>query len=181
MQVGPEDLAIRSVRLLGFATPLLDQGSTETTVWPLTEYDRLPPEEQKADKVMKGVGPRLHNTLEAYGGNSQLPQRIGLFAVDINPDRLLDLRSSEGIQPVRLARHAWRLARVAMNGTERIVQEIHDSYGPADAVRMTLPPRSGLRQYRRGIINPPDVPPQFLLIRTPNIRMRKVGDSPAVR
>jgi hypothetical protein len=182
MQVSPAGLAMTSLRLVGFAVPLQGLGSTEERVWPIIEYQDLPPEQRITDRLLKGVGPRLHNTLEAYSGNSDQPEKVGVYAVDIDPrpGYLLDLHANQGNRVARVVRHAWRLVHAARSGAEPVIKEIHASYGNADAVRMALPPRSELRQRRHGVINPSDVPPQFILIRNPNIALHKVGEVPAL-
>jgi hypothetical protein len=182
MQVDPATLSIEAVRLVGFALPLIKPGGTDRVVSPITTYRGLPRVERKnIDKLLKGIGPRLHDTLEAFAGNSGHPGNVGIYTIDVDPDPKHLLQLHPGNRVARLARHAGLLVRATIGDPEEVINEIHESYGKADAVRMTLPPRSEGRQLLRRVKNPAEIPPQFILVRNPNITLHKVGSAPALR
>ncbi len=165
------------VRVLGFATPIARGGGFDTSelVTPLVDFVDLPPKVQTIDEQGKGVGPRLCNVRESFGGARQVPEQIGVYTVDLYRDRILDGRADQGGKLARVAHHASRILRSKLTGVEDAVGRIHRSYGDVDAVLLEVPPHPELRRVRRGINNPEGITPQFLLIRNRAVSLRRIG------
>lgn len=180
LQVTEADVAAGSLRLVGFGMPFSRTGYNHgAVVTPLTEFADLPADHKGIDEQGKGVGPRMYNVREAFGGARTKPADIGVFTFDIDPQNILDLRASQGSKVHRIARHAGRILRAKLNSTEAVVAGIHASYGDADAVHLEMPPLPELRQVQHGVRNPAGVTPQFMIIRKPNILLHRVGSTSA--
>lgn len=179
LEISEAEVAAAGIRLVGFSLPLSREGGINNAdiVRPLTHLWQLPLENRTIDEQGKGVGPRLYNSLQALGGSRVRPDNVGLYTVNIYPDRILDLRANQGNRLKQIARHAGRVARSKLTSIEEVVNDIHASYGDADAVELTMPPHPELRQLQHGVKNP--VKPQFIIIRNPNILMQRVGTAPA--
>lgn len=181
LQITDEKVAIDSLRLLGFGTPVSRDGGFDAsdTVRPLTEFRELPEANQNIDQQGKGVGPRMYNVHEAFAGAKSKPDTIGVYAFDINPSRLLDGRATQGNKIARIGRHAGRILRSKISGVEEVVAGIHESYGNVDAVELEMPPLPELRQVKHGVKNPENITPQFIIIRNRDILLHKVGETDA--
>jgi hypothetical protein len=181
MEVPEANIAMGSLRLIGFAVPLSIRGgmSTDKLVTPITDFNTLPKVNQTIDEQGKGVGPRLYNVRQAFGGAKNKPDSIGVYSFDLDIKRLLNAKVTQGSTVQRLARHAGRMLRAQLNSTEDVVQGIHASYGTADAVQLEMPPLPKLRQANHGIANPEGIVPQFMIIRNPAITLHRVGSTTA--
>jgi len=181
LEVSEADVAVDSLRLLGFGVPVARQGGVDNAavVRPLTEFRDLPRPEQTIDRQGKGVGPRLYNVREALAGAWTKPAAVGVYTFDIAPARLLDGRQTQGGKMARIARHAGRVVRSQLLGVEAVVAGIHAGYGDVDAVELEMPPLPQARQAAHGVKTPTGVTPQFILVRNPAIALRKVGETSA--
>jgi len=181
LEVAAENVAVGGLRLLGFSTPLAREGgfNRDNFVTPLTELNELPLEARNIDMQGKGVGPRLYNVREAFGGARQKPPFIGVYTVDIQMDRLLDGRLTQGGKMARISRHAGRILRSKLRSLENVVADIHDSYGDADAVELEMPPLPELRQATHKVKNPEGATPSFIIVRNPALVLTKVGETDA--
>lgn len=188
LEVSPDVVAIDGLRLLGFATPYGEgKGGMDMSaiVHPLTRFSDLLPAYQTIDRQGKGVGPRLYNIREAFGGAKEKPASIGVYTFDINPRNLLDARTTQGGKAARIGRHAGRILRSKLNGLETVVADIHEAYdralntGELEAVELEMPPLPGLRQARHGVKNPPAITPNLMIIRNPKVLLYKVGETDA--
>ncbi|HWT55406.1 MAG TPA: hypothetical protein VN031_00035 [Candidatus Microsaccharimonas sp.] len=188
LQVNPVETALGGLRLLGFATPLGEgPGDMDMSdvVHPLTRFADLLAAQRTIDEQGKGVGPRMHNVREAFGGAKVRPVTIGVYTFDINPSNLLDGRTTQGGKVARIGRHAGRILRSKLSGLESVVADIHDSYdqalntGELDAVELEVPPHPRMRQTKHGVETPAGITPAFIIIRNPNILLHKVGETDA--
>lgn len=178
LEVDESAAAISGLRLVGFSLPISHFGGIDhsETVHPITDFGELPADSRTIDAQGKGVGPRLYNTWQSLAGSRVKPDNVGVYAVDIDPSKLLDLRSVQGGRALQIARHAGRIVRSKLTSIEKVVNSIHESYGEADAVELRMPPHPVIRQLQHGIKNP--VEPQFIIIRNKHILMRRVGTAP---
>lgn len=178
VQLTEADVAMGSLRLVGFGLPLKPKGgvSTESVVQPVTRFEDLAPQDQTIAAVGKGIGPRMHNTLEAVAGARQRPQGVGVYMFDVDSDKLLDGRQSQGSWVARIARHAGRIVSARQDSVESVVAGIHASYGEADAVLLEVPPLPRIRQWRHGIQN--RTTPQFIIVRDPGTTLHRIGSAP---
>lgn len=153
--------------LAGWCVP--QSGELTAAASSITELTMLPRDQRRADIVGKGVGPRLYNSPEAELGSS-LPGRAALYAVAVDPEKILDFRRSTeqsvSGKLLRIAEHAGKViaAKTMPNGLGRVVDRVHASYGDAETVVWAQPPRAQLRQNHRGGRATP-LPPAFALIR----------------
>jgi hypothetical protein len=188
LEVRPDAVAIDGLRLLGFATPLGEgRGGMDESdiVRPLTRFSDLPSAYRTIDLQGKGVGPRMYNVREAFGGAKEKPNSIGVYTFDINPANLLDGRKTQGGKVARIGRHAGRILRSKLSGLEAVVADIHDSYdyalntGKLEAVELEMPPLPELRQAKHGVETPAGVTPSFIIVRDSNVSLHKVGETDA--
>jgi hypothetical protein len=181
LAVAEADIAMGSLRLIGFAAPLSARGGTSTDkqVTPITDFNTLPKQNRTIAEQGKGVGPRLYNVRQAFGGAKSRPESIGVYSFDLDVSRILDAKVTQGSAVQRLARHAGRILRSQLSSTEQVVQSIHASYGTVDAVQLEVPPLPKLRQASHGVENPHGIVPQFMIIRNPAITLHRVGSTTA--
>lgn len=187
LEVSADRIAVDGLRLLGFATPLSKMsGELDTRsdiVQPLTDFNNLPAAYRTIDRQGKGVGPRLYNIREAFGGSQEKLDSIGVYTFDVDRSNLLDGRVTQGSKVARIARHAGRIIRSKLSDLETVVEDIHQSYnqalstGELDAVELEMPPLPELRQAARGVETPAGVTPSFIIIRNPDILLHKVGET----
>jgi hypothetical protein len=188
IQVNEFDTAVNGIRLLGFGLPIARQGGVNRNrvVRPITEFSHLPGENRTVAQQGKGVGARMYNVYQALAGGWKLPVRIGAFTFDIDPNRLLDARTTQGNRLARIGRHASRIAfaKVPGLGLERLTDRIHQDYeamareqglSGVDGVELEMPPLPELRQAGHGVHNPEGIKPQFIIIRNPDITLHHVG------
>jgi hypothetical protein len=173
-----EDELTDGARFLGFGVPFNGAGGFDTgeEITPITELSALAENHQKVDLQGKGVGPRMYNSPQAAEGFTELPDWLGAYVFSVRPDRLLDLRDSEGSKISRIARHAGRMVSSAVGGLDKVVNNLHRSYGDTDAVLMTQPPRAAMRQSMER--HQPDlegVPAEFMIIRNSLVTLTRVG------
>lgn len=184
MEVSPEDPKENTRRLVGFATPFDPKGgiNPNNSVTPITEYADLPEDARSIDKQGKGVGPRLYNVREAFGGSKERPPFIGLYMLDVRVDHIVDMRQSQGSSIGQIMRHAGRIVRSVVVGEDAVVQDIHAEYNARntnedllDAVLYNVPPHPALRQRAHRVETPDGLVPKFLIIRNPAIEMTRLG------
>ncbi len=184
MEVPPEDPLENNRQLVGFATPIARQGglNRDNFVMPITEYADLPEDARSIDQQGKGVGPRLYNVHQAFGGAKVQPPFIGLYMFDVRLDHSLDMRPFQGSNFQQIARHAGRIVKSALVGLEPVTQDIHADYDrrrtdgeQIDAVMLNVPPHPAMRQAMNHVENPAGIVPAFMIIRNPNIELTKLN------
>ncbi|HET8709590.1 MAG TPA: hypothetical protein VFL85_04925 [Candidatus Saccharimonadales bacterium] len=179
LQVDEQAAGINVLRLLGFAAPLARTGGFDwgDTVQPITDFQDLPEANRTIDEQGKGVGPRLHNTREGLAGYAKQPPKIGVYGFDIDPERIHDGRAMQGGKWTRIRRHAGRMLRSRFTGVEATVEDVHSSYGDVDGALLELPPLPLLRQRIRGVKNLAGIKPEFIIIRSNEILLHKIGET----
>jgi hypothetical protein len=174
---GPE------VWVAGFAVPYLPGGDTprfndRTHVRPVVAYADVPRSMQNVDQLSKGVGTRLYtDAVTAQSGSAvQEPgAQVGLYSVDLTRERILDWRGRQTSAARQIVRHAVQQAFGLVAGTEEVANWVHENYGDAAAVRMDTPPRGRCRLQREGAVIPGDIEPGFLILRSRDTVMRRLG------
>lgn len=179
-------VAADAIRFLAFGSPLAHRGGIDMAaeVSPVVNLADLHEEHRTIGLQGKGVGPRMYNTPQAALGYTpvEAPEGtyiFGAYTFDLDPERILDMRPSEGNALSRIVRHARRIVRQKRRGLAAVVDEIHASYeerGEHDAVSMTQPPNAKRRQVMER--HYPDLegyPAQFMIIRNAAITLRNVG------
>lgn len=186
LEVSELSAAVNGLRLVGFGLPVAREGgvNNDSTVRPITDFRELPDANRTVAQQGKGVGARMYNLPQALAGSWTLPAEVGAFAFTVDPARLLDARAVQGSRPARIMRHAGRIARAKLFGLEKLTDRIHEQYEEAahaqglegvDAVELEMPPLPELRQAGHGVRNPEGIKPQFIIIRNPDITLRRVG------
>ena len=191
IQINELETAVNGVRLLGFGLPIAREGGLNhrRVVRPITEFSHLPEENRKVAQQGKGVGARMYNVYQALAGSWAVPGEVGAYTFDIDPSRLLDARTSQGNRATRIARHFGRIlyahGKWVGLGLEKLTDRIHEDYeemareqglSGVDAVELEMPPLPELRQAGHRVRNPEGVRPQFIVIRNPDITLRRVGN-----
>lgn len=157
-----------------------EEGTLPDMISPITELRDVPARQRTIDRQGKGVGPRLHNTLESLSGMKE-PQPAALYALQIDPDvTIWDGRgehdSTLAGKGRRIGRHLGRILEAEVYGLEKVVDTIHASYGSADVVLMNQSPRAALLQSRRRVAPVPGLDARFLLVRDKDLLLYKVGN-----
>lgn len=161
---------------VGFGAPYSSVGGMDNDelITPITGLRQLHPGDQTVDKQGKGVGPRMYNTPEAALGTSDIPDVIGAYIFALNLARILDMRRRQGGTPIRILRHASRMVKSRVGSLDGLVDSIHRSFGDAEAVLYSQPPRAALRQEcERRSQSPPGMPAEFMIVR--HGLLRKIG------
>lgn len=178
---GTAHAAIEGMRTyLGFGAPFARGGGYDTAdvVSPITDYGELPAEFQNIDHQGKGVGPRMYNTWQGVIDRRIPGRTVGAYLFVVDENLLLDGREGQGSKIDRIKSHAGKLFRSAQTSPEKVVEAVHESYGEVDAVELEVPPRPLLRLKFRGIAQPGGITPNFMLIRSSEIKLHKVGIVP---
>lgn len=172
-----------NVRLLGFGALRSPNGGFDLSdeAISIVDFSQLHSSAQSIDLQGKGVGPRLYNTPWAAAGLTDAPSRQGAYLVDIDLAKVFDTRNTQGNKFQRIRRHAGRIVRSKLEGEERVVSEIHESFGDAEAVLYTQPPRAELREQHRSHrsrngSNSADIASEFILIRSITVPIHKIGE-----
>lgn len=170
------------VTVLGFGgTSAQDMSSLPAVKYSVAELAQVPLADQTVDKQGKGVGLRLYNSPHALAGladaPADAPDRVAAYMLTLDTRAVLDTRTASDRtltgKAQRIARHFGRMVFSHTETLEVLTTAIHESYGAADAVLFSQPPRARLRELTRGVR--PPVPSRFLVVRNPNLPAQGVG------
>ena len=165
---------------LGFYASSKDHTSRlPVEITPVTEFAEVSDELRHVGAQGKGVGPRLHNTLPMIDGIAEHGP-VGLYSVQVGPEVVIhDARRSIDKTVVgkgmRVAEHAGKIIQARLVGPDKVVSRVHDKYGSADIAIIHNPPRSELRQRRRGVEPIPGVDPSIMIIRDKRLPLMRAG------
>lgn len=167
--------------VIGFGNPFSRDGGFDESdrVTPIVNLHEVPEEFATVSLQGKGVGPRMYPTPQAAAGYTPRPDVLGVFSFDIHSEDLLDLRGKEGNSAGRILEHAWKIRRSQEDeqGLQEVVDAVHASYGAAQVVIRTEPPRAMLRRVvERRQLSPRGWPKQFAIIRSEDIPLERIGD-----
>lgn len=179
LQLDEGSLATDAIKFVGFGAPRSRSGGfdLEAREEPIVDLADLHPSAQKAGIQAKGVGFRAYNTPPASQALTDVPKVQGAYVFELRPEAIRDRRRAEGDTFTRIGRHADRLAGSQRTSLADVVEDVHASYGNADAVLYTQPPRAQIRQFFQRLS--PDVvgvPGEFMIVRSPLVRPTKVGE-----
>jgi hypothetical protein len=176
-----EEQALGYLSIVGFSVPYPERPKYfPAAVRPRTGYNTLPTDngsnERMYGKINRGVGPRVHNTVEALRGPKADIREAGIYSFDIAHSDLLDMRTMTDATVLTLAEQAGKLATYALAGGNRLTDLVHRAYGRnAKAVLFGQSP-NGLRKQRRRRAEKPDgIEPEMIIIRSSNTLMHRVG------
>lgn len=143
----------------------------------VTKWDEVPEYCRTIHEVGKGVGRRLYNTPQAAMGLQCRPSMLGMYSFRVVPERILDLRKgSDATFTGKVGRAAQQIGRIVQgrrNGLQEAVEDVHVTYGEAEAVILNQPPQPAVRQWMRGARSP--MPSAFLIARRPKERLPLLG------
>jgi hypothetical protein len=168
-----------ALRLIGFGSPRARTGGFDLnqTVNSIVRLEDLHESARSIDLQGKGVGARMYNTPAASTGLTDAPARQGVYIFDIDPEAIDDRRTTEGGKLLRIARHGSRIIRAATGELDEVVDAIHAQSGDKEAVLHAQPPRAAWRQtIQRHAASPDQVPAEFMIIRSPDIALRRIGE-----
>jgi hypothetical protein len=102
--------------------------------------------------------------------------QLGVHSVTLDLSRMhrMDDPANGPVTPAaRIARHAGRIGRSTHVDLAVITDDIHASYGNAQTVYFTQPPRAQLRERQR-LVRPP-VQSRFIIIRDDTLAIYGIG------
>jgi len=141
-----------------------------------TELADVPPDERTIDLQGKGVGQRIYNTAQAVAGLAHETMWLEVCTATLDVARMhhMDDPANGPTTPAaRIARHAGRMRRARHENLATITDEIHSSYGDAQSVYFTQPPRARLREWQH-LVRPP-VPSRFIIVRDDTLALYAIG------
>lgn len=146
---------------------------------PRTTYESLTDEERSIDKQGKGIGPRLYNTPWGISGLAEHSGVVGMYSVELDTERILDMRKSSDFHLIgkvgRIARHAGLTIQSKAMSLRSTLEDVNDNLGEdTHAVLYNQPPRAAMREKQpresRGIVS------EFMVIRGAALRLQKHGE-----
>lgn len=154
------------------------EGTLTSGITAVTEFNELQECEKTIAMQARGVGTRIYNTPQALLGTGEGPN-IGAYLLRIDSEKIVDLRNESPLgRATQLATQVVRKIRSEVQGVQKTVEGVHESFGPEDEVDAVLygqSRRMRQQQTEQGIEQIEGITPAFMIIRNPYITMHKIG------